>query len=69
MRILRIYSFNNFHMQHTAALITVTMLYITFLVLIYFITGSVYLLINFIQLSPHTLPLVTTNLVSFSFSF
>ena len=43
------------------------MFYITSLVLIYLITGSLYLLTALIQFPhPHLLPLVTTNLISFS---
>ena len=45
MRTLRIYSLNNFHLQHPALLITFIILYITPLVLIYLLTGSLYLLI------------------------
>ena len=40
MRTVRIYSLNNFHIEHTAVFIIFIMLYITFLVLIYLITGS-----------------------------
>ena len=42
MRTLRIYSLN-FHIQHTAVLIVFITLYTTSLVLIYLITGSLYL--------------------------
>ena len=42
------------------------MLYITFLVLIYLITGTLYFLTTFIQFpSPYPSPLVITNLISF----
>ena len=44
MRILRIYSLN-IPIYHIAVFTTVTILYITFLVLIYLINGSLYLLI------------------------
>ena len=44
MRTLRIYSLNNFQIHHTAMLTVVIILYITPLVLIYLITGSVDLL-------------------------
>ena len=44
MRTFIIYSLNNYTIYHTAVLTIVIMLYITFLVLIYLITGSVYLL-------------------------
>ena len=57
----------NFHMQHIAVLIIFIVLYIISLVLIYLKTGSLYLLITFIQfpLRP-TPPLpVTTNLSLF----
>ena len=43
MRTLRIYSLENFPICHTAMLTIVTMLSITALVLIYLITGSLYL--------------------------
>ena len=43
MRTLRIYTPNNSHINHRAVLSTVV-LYITFLVLIYLITGSLHLL-------------------------
>ena len=47
---LRTYSLNNFPMCHTSLLIIVTMLYITYLVLVFLITGIFYLLTNF---TPH----------------
>lgn len=43
MRILMIYSLNNFRIYHTAALVLVIMLFITFPVLIYLITGRLYI--------------------------
>ena len=67
MRILSIYSLN-FPIYYIAVLTIVAILYITFLVLIYLINGSLYLLITLLQfLFP--LPLVTTNLISFSWEF
>ena len=48
MRTLRIYSLNNFPIYHTAVLI-IFIMYITSLVLIYLITGSLDLLTAFIQ--------------------
>ena len=69
MRFLRNYSLNDFHIWHTAVLIIFIMLYITFLLLIYLMTGILYLLTAFIQPPPlHLLPMVTTNLTSFSMS-
>ena len=47
MRTLRIYSLNNFHIQHTTVLIVFIMLYFTSLVLIYLIIGSLYLCLGF----------------------
>ena len=47
MRTLRIYSLNNFHVYFIALLTIVIILYITYLVLIYLITGSLYLLTTF----------------------
>ena len=54
MRTRRIYFLNSFHIYHTAVLTVVIKLYVTSLVLIYLITGSLYLLITFMQfpLSP-----------------
>ena len=49
MRTLRIYSVNNFHIQHWAVLIIFIMLCIISLVLIYLIIGSLCLLTAFIQ--------------------
>ena len=49
MRTLRIYYLNNFHIQCTAVFSIFIMLYITSLILIYLITGSLYLLTVFIQ--------------------
>ena len=49
---LRTYSLNNFPMCHTSLLIIVTMLYITYLVLVFLITGIFYLLTNFISTAP-----------------
>ena len=63
-----IYSFNNFLIYHIAVLATVIMLFITSPVLIYLITGSMYLLTTFLQLPPPLLPLVTTSLISFPMS-
>ena len=48
MRTLKIYSLNNFHIQCTAVLIIFIMLYITFLALIYLITGNWYLFTAFV---------------------
>ena len=45
MKTLKIYSFSNFHVYDTVSLTIVTMLFITSPGLIYFITGSLYLLI------------------------
>ena len=50
MRSLRISSVNNFPVYNTAVLAIVVVLYITSLVLIYLITGSLYLLTTFFQL-------------------
>ena len=54
----------NFYMQHTAELIIFIMLYLISLMLIYLKTGSLYLLITFLQfpLCPTPPLLVTTNL-------
>ena len=49
MRTLRIYIFNNFHILHTAVLIIFIMLHIISLILIYLISGSLYLLTAFTQ--------------------
>ena len=69
MRTLRIYSLNNFHIEHSAELIILIMLCITSLVLIDLITGSVFLLTTFLYFPLLCLPpLVTTNLISFSVS-
>ena len=69
MRSLGNYSLNDFHIWHTAVSIIFIMLYITFLLLIFLMTRSLYLLTAFIQLPPlHLLPMVTTNLTSFSMS-
>ena len=54
MRTLRIDSLN-FHVKHTAVLTVVSMLCIMSLVLIYLITGSLYILTTFIQF-PHYSP-------------
>ena len=69
MRNLRTYySLNNFPMYHTTVLTMVIMLHITFPVLFYLITGSLYLL-TFLQFPlPSPLPLVTPSLISFSLS-
>ena len=72
MRTLRIYSLNNFHIQHTTVLIVFIMLYFTSLVLIYLIIGSLYLLTTFLQFllpSPPPQPLGATNLLYFSLNF
>ena len=50
MRTLRIYSLNHFHILHTAVFVIFIMLYFMSLVLIYLVTGSLYLLTTFIQL-------------------
>lgn len=47
MRTLRSYSLTSFHIYHTAVLATVTMLYIASLIVIYLMTGSLYLLTTF----------------------
>ena len=49
MRTLRIYSINNFHIYYKPVLTIVIMLYVIFLVLLYFIIGSLYLLTTRIQ--------------------
>ena len=56
MRTLRSYSLNNFPIYHTVVLLIVITLYITALVLVYLITGSIYLLTTFFQfpLPPRT---------------
>ena len=63
------FTLNNSHIYHTAVLTIVIMLYVTSLVLIYFIIG--YLSFDNFHLIPlPALPvLVTTNLISFSMSF
>ena len=60
MRIVETYSSNIWYMN----IIIFIMLYIISLVFIYLITGCLYFLIAF-TLSPHTTPLVTTNLIFF----
>ena len=55
----------NFHIQCRAVLIIFIVLYITSLVLIYLIIGSLYLLTTFIQPPTCSPSLATTNLVSF----
>lgn len=47
MRILWIYSLNNFHIYHTEVLAVITMLYTASLALIYQTPGSLYLLTTF----------------------
>ena len=69
-----IYSLKNFHVKHTAVLIILSMLYITFLIRIYLtlkVCGFPLHLSNFYPPNPPhpTMPLVTTNLISFSMSF
>ena len=60
-------SLSNFQIYNIVLLIIVTMLYITYPQLIYFITGKLYLLTNFTHfLHPSLLPLVTTSLFSVS---
>ena len=49
MRTHKMYSLNSFPVYHTAVLPIVMMLYITSLVLIYLITGNLYLLTTFLQ--------------------
>ena len=66
MRTLRIHSLNNSPVNHTAVLTVVIMIYIIFLVLIYLKNGILYLLTSFLHFSFPPLPLVTTNLISFS---
>lgn len=56
MRTLRVYSLNNFQLYHTAVLTLLIMLYITSLVFIYLITGSLYLLTTFLQVPPPPTP-------------
>ena len=66
MTALRIYCFNNFHVQHIVMLLLLIILYITSLVLV---TGCLYLLTPFSPVLPALpLPQVTTNSVSFSIS-
>lgn len=69
MKTLGIHSLNNFLLYHTAAL-AIVMLYIVSLVRICLITGSLYLLIFFLQLSLSTPAfLVPTNLIFFFYEF
>ena len=51
MRTLKIYSLSSFQMYNTVLLTVVSMLYVTFPGLIYLITGSLYLLTTFTNLS------------------
>ena len=62
MKTLRIYSLNNFDIEHTAMLIIFIMLYIAPLVTvnIYLITESLFLLTTFTQL-PLSPPLTSGN--------
>ena len=71
MRVLRIYSLNNYPVYYKAVVVIVIMLYITSLALTYLLTASLYLSTTFIQppLTPHPLPLVTTKLISFSLCY
>lgn len=63
MRTLRIYSLNNFQIYHTEVLTIVVSLFITTPILIY-LTGFDHLP-PIPDPTPHSLPLVTTNLISF----
>ena len=65
MRTVRIYFLSNFHIYHTEALTIVIMLYIALLVFILQLE-VIFDYINPLSLSLHTLPLVTTNQISFS---
>ena len=57
MKTFKIYSLNNFHVKYIAVLLIFITLDIMSLVLIYFITGNVYLLTTFVHFplspSPH----------------
>ena len=67
MRTLRIYSSNNLPVYLTAVLAIVILLYITPLVVIYFISGSLYFFDHLPTISlPHPMPLITTSLICFS---
>ena len=69
MRILRIYSLNNFYGKgiHKIVLILFIMLYITSLILVFLVTRSFYLLTIFIQFFLlYLLPVINSNLISFS---
>ena len=56
----KICSLSNFQIYNTVLLTTVTKLYIVYLSLIYFITGSFYLLTP-LALSPHPSPSISDN--------
>lgn len=60
MRILCIYSLYNFPTYHIAVLVIVTILHIPSLVLLYLITGSLYVLITFLQF-PFPTSLASSN--------
>ena len=65
MRSLRIYSLNFPILYHIAVLTIGITVYITFLVLMYLITGNLYLLTTFLQLLlPYPPPPITTYLIS-----
>ena len=61
----RVNSLNSFPIYPTAALAMVVTLCVTPLVLIYLVTGSLYLLTTFLQF-PDPPPLVTTSLIYLS---
>jgi len=70
VKALRIYSFNNFSIYHTAVLTIVIVLYLTPPVFIYLITGNLYSAPpspppSSSSLSPDPLPLAITCLISF----
>lgn len=52
IRTFKVYSFSNFPASHTAVLSIAPVLYVTTPVLLYFMTGSLYLLTTFLQF-PH----------------
>ena len=70
MRTLRIYSLNQFQIYQTAVLTTIIMRYVTSPVLIYLITGGLYVLTTFIQFL-NSLPHISgnDNLASFLWIF
>ena len=69
-RTLRSYSLKNLPVCHTTASAIVIMLYIVYLILPYFITGSLFLFTTFLQfLLPQPLPLITTVCSFFLWKF